>query len=75
MLSVNVKSALASKINWTQALGFAAMALTYFGIDLPADVQNQMLILIGAVQSVVTWVLRTWFTSAVTSAVEKRMSK
>ena len=65
----HVQSAWLSKINWTQAIAFAAMMLTMFGIDLPADVQAQILAAITAVSTVVTWAFRTFFTSTVTPAV------
>jgi len=67
-----VKSSWASKINWTQAVAFAAMLFTMFGIDLPADVQAQIVAGIVAAQGVLTWVLRTWFTTAITYASEPR---
>ena len=67
-----VKSAWASKINWTQAVAFAAMLFTMFGIDLPQDVQTEVVAGIVAGQSVLTWVLRTWFTTSITYASEPR---
>ena len=67
-----VKSAWASKINWTQAVAFAAMLFTMFGIDLPAELQAQIVTGIGIVAAVVTWILRTWFTTAITYASEQR---
>ena len=65
----HVQSAWLSKINWTQAIAFAAMMLTMFGIDLTPDVQAQILAAITAVSAVVTWVLRTFFTSTITPTV------
>ena len=67
-----VKSSWASKINWTQALAFLAMLFTMFGIDLPQDVQTEVVAGIVAGQSVLTWVLRTWFTTSITYASEPR---
>ena len=67
-----VKSAWASKINWTQAVAFAAMLFTMFGIDMPAELQAQIVTGIGIVAAVVTWILRTWFTTAITYASEQR---
>lgn len=61
-----MKSAWFSKINWTQFVAFLAMVLTVFGIDLPEDVQAQLVVAIGGFQAVVTWVLRTWFTKDMT---------
>ena len=67
-----VKSAWISKINWTQAMSFLAMIFTMFGIDLPAELQAQIVTGIGIVAAVVTWILRTWFTTAITFASEQR---
>ena len=67
-----VKSAWISKINWTQVVGFAAMLFTMFGIDMPANVQAQIVAGIVAAQGVLTWVLRTWFTTSITYASERR---
>lgn len=67
-----VKSAWISKINWTQAVLFLAMIFTMFGIDLPAELQAQIVTGIGIVAAVVTWILRTWFTTAITYASEQR---
>lgn len=63
---MNIKSAFASKINWTQAIAAIAMILTMFGFNLPADVQAQIVAIIVGVQAVVTWVMRTWFTTSIT---------
>lgn len=60
---MDTKSAWLSKINWTQAVGLVAMLLTFFGINVPEDVKAEMLAVIGGVTTVVTWVLRTWFTT------------
>ena len=65
---VDVKSAWFSKINWTQAVGLLGMILTYFGIDMPPEVQAKVLALIGAIVTIATWIQRTWFTVAVTPA-------
>ena len=70
--TVSVKPATMSKINWTQAVSFLAMVLAMFGIDMDEDTRNALLALIVSGQAVVTWVLRTWFTTAVTpSSVNK----
>jgi uncharacterized membrane protein len=50
-----------SKINWTQAVAFLAMLLTLFGIDMPDNVKLETVALIQAAQSVLTWILHTWF--------------
>ncbi|RWP05113.1 hypothetical protein [Mesorhizobium sp.] len=64
--TVEVKSAWYSKINWTQALGLIASILVVFGVDVPAEVQVQIVAGIQAAQAVVTWVLKTWFSDSVT---------
>jgi len=51
-----------SKINWAQMLGIGAMILTYFGIDLPPEVQAAAATAIGSAVMVLTWVFRTFFT-------------
>jgi uncharacterized membrane protein len=53
-----------SKINWTQAVAFLAMLLTLFGIDMPDNVKLETVALIQAAQSVLTWVLHTFFNEA-----------
>jgi hypothetical protein len=66
--TVDVKTAWASKINWTQGVAMAAMLLTYFGVTLPPDVQAAICAAIIAVSTVATWVFKTWFTKTVTPA-------
>jgi uncharacterized membrane protein HdeD (DUF308 family) len=68
VVRVEVKSAWTSKINWTQAVAGVAMLLAYFGINLDANTQAAILALIVALQSITTWVLKTWFTNTVTAA-------
>lgn len=63
--TADVKSAWASKINWTQVVGGGAMVLAWTGVDMPPDVRAAIVTLIGAGTQVATWVLRTWFTKAV----------
>lgn len=68
---VEVKSAWVSKINWTQAIGGAAMVLGWYSggkINLTADQQLALVTTIGVVSNLVTWVIKTWFTSTVTAA-------
>ncbi|MER8619157.1 hypothetical protein NKG99_20355 [Mesorhizobium sp. M1409] len=66
--TVEIKSAWYSKINWTQALALAASILVVFGVNIPPEVQVQIVAGIQAVQAVVTWALKTWFTDSVTPA-------
>ena len=75
MFAAKLQSAYASKINWTQAVAFAAMMMTMFGIDLPPELQASIVSGIVAVSSVVTWIMRTWFTTTITPASEKIADK
>jgi hypothetical protein len=68
---METKSSWLSKINWTQAIAFLAMILTVFGINLPDDVKIQLVAIISGVQAIVTWVVRTWFTTQLTDASTK----
>lgn len=65
---VPVKSAWLSKINWTQGIALLAMAGTFFGFDLPAETQAEILAGIVGIQAAVTWLLKTFFTTTVTPA-------
>jgi hypothetical protein len=65
---VTVTSAWTSKINWTQAIAALAMLLTWLTggqIDLSASDQAAIILVIGLISQVVTWVLKTFFTSTV----------
>lgn len=63
---LTTKSPLTSKINITQAVGLVAGILVYFDVVVPEEVQTQVILGIGAVTQVATWVLRTWFTTEMT---------
>lgn len=68
-VAVAVESGWWSKINWTQAVGFASTGMTLvFGYKyaIPADTQLSIVAAIQSVQAVLTWVLKTWFTKTVT---------
>lgn len=64
--NVPVKSAWASKINWTQAVAFLAMLAAAFGIDMDEGTQTAVVSSILAIQALVTWIMRTWFTKSIT---------
>lgn len=68
VVTVDVKSAWASKINWTQAVAVAAAGLSYFGLNLDAPTQAALLMVITGAQGVATWIIKTWFTNSVTPA-------
>lgn len=66
---VPVQSAWFSKINWTQGIAFASTAITLvFGqtYAIPAEVQLAIVAGIQGVQSIATWVMKTFFTTTVT---------
>lgn len=67
--SVDVKSAWSSKINWTQVVALGASVAVVAGCtkcDMPAETQVALVLAIQGVQSVMTWVMRTWFTRSIT---------
>ena len=71
VVGVSVKSAWLSKINWTQAVAGAAMILTFISggkMDLTADQQAALVMSIGVLGNIVTWIIKTWFTPTVTPA-------
>jgi hypothetical protein len=68
---VDVQSAWSSKINWTQAVGIAASALVFLTggkVNIPVEVQVEIVTGIQAVQGIATWVMRTWFSKTITPA-------
>lgn len=68
---VDVQSSWFSKINWAQAVGILATILavvTANKINIPAEQQVILVGVIQGVQALVTWVMRTWFTTTVTPA-------
>jgi hypothetical protein len=68
---VETKSAWFSKINWAQAIGVGAMAVTLVTggkTNVPLEVQTAIIAAITAIQAAVTIVLRTWFTTTIVPA-------
>jgi uncharacterized membrane protein len=65
-MEVETKSAWLSKINWVQVVGIMATIGTTFGIDLPKEDLLNIVVGIQAAVGVVTWVMRTWFTTKLT---------
>ncbi len=58
-----------SKINWTQWISAGAMIVTLVSggaLSVSAEQQLAIVAVIGLGTNVVTWVMRTWFTRAVT---------
>ena len=68
---VPVKSGLFSKINWLQLAGPVATILTAFGLTLTAD-QIIAVFVVGQLgQSVLTFIVRQWFSKSVTASSMK----
>lgn len=65
-VTVDIKSAWLSKINWTQAIGVAASIAAVFGFNLPANTQVELVAGIQGIVAVVTWVLKTFAKPSVT---------
>lgn len=65
MDTIKAKSAIFSKINWSQGISMAAMLLSFFGFDLDAKTQAELLAAIIAVNGVFTWAMRTFFNNSV----------
>jgi hypothetical protein len=65
-VTVDVKSAWLSKINWTQAIGVVASVAAVFGFDMPPAMQLQVVAAIQGIVAVVTWALKTFATTTVT---------
>jgi hypothetical protein len=65
---VDVQSAWLSKINWGEIVKVGAALLATKGVNLPADVQNDILLAIVGLGGVYTFVTKTWFTKTITPA-------
>ena len=69
--TVEVRTAWASKINWTQMIGVIASVLvvaTGGKLNIPIEQQASIVLLIQTGQGLITWVMKTWFTTTVTSS-------
>lgn len=64
--TVEIKSPVRSKINWTAGLAVVGTLLTMFGFELSADDQAVIVSAIGIASGVLTWIWRTWFNKTVT---------
>lgn len=70
-VAVATQSAWSSKINWTQAIGIAASVIaviTANKVNVPPEQQVAIVGVIQGIQSVASWIMRTWFTKTVTPA-------
>lgn len=63
---VPVKSAWLSKINWGVGISLVASFASFFGFDFDADTQVQVQLAITSTTAVYVWIMRTFFTTAVT---------
>ena len=66
-----VKSGWLSKINWVQFAGPLCSLLAAFGLALKPDELVGLVVAVQTVQSVATWIIRTWFTRAVTRSAAR----
>lgn len=67
-VAVPVQTAWLSKINWTQAVGMTATVIALASANrynLPAEQQAALVASIQGLQSVATWMFRTWFNGTV----------
>ena len=68
---VDVKSAWASKINWTQAVGITASVIAVISgnkYQIPVETQLSLVAAIQGIQAVATFVMKTWFTKTITTS-------
>lgn len=66
MNEVETKTAWLSKINWGELVKFLAVLLAAKGINVPPDIQNDIVVAIVAIGGIYTFVMRTWFTTTIT---------
>lgn len=71
MVNVPVKSAWASKTVWLQIAGPIASVLAAWGLQLSPEQLVEVVMGIQTVQSVATWIIKTWFTKTVTPSSVK----
>lgn len=69
----NVKSAWLSKLNWTLAAGLLFNLFAFFGLTVPTDVKDAIVMVGNGVVLIVAWIIRTWFTVSVTTAAAKKL--
>ena len=73
-VTVPVKPATESKINWANAVSGIAVALTALTggkLGLTAEQQSLIVSVLGVATPMITVALRTWFTASVTPASVK----
>lgn len=60
---MNYKKWYESKVNWIQIFGLAAQGAIWMGWAVPVDLQIQAAAMMVGAQSVLTLIMRTWFTT------------
>ncbi len=65
---VPVKSAAASKINWTAIISAGAMLGSYFGLHLTPEMVGGVVTTIGVGSQLMQFVFRTFFTKSVVAS-------
>lgn len=68
---VPIKTAWASKVNWTQAIGMASSIAVVAGCakcEVPPETIAALVVAIQGAAAVATWVFRTWFNGSVSPA-------
>ena len=65
---VDVQSAWLSKINWGEVVKVLCAFAAVKGINIPTDIQNDILMTIISAGAVYTFVMKTWFTKTITPA-------
>lgn len=56
-----ISSPFKSGLNWSVIIGFVAMLLALKGIELPKELQENIVVIISASGAVLTWVISTFF--------------
>ncbi len=69
----NVKSAWLSKLNWTLVAGALFNLFAFFGLNVPNDVKDAIVMVGNGAVLIVAWVIKTWFTTAISSASAKKL--
>ena len=68
IVEADVKSDWASKINWVNVVSAVAVLGALFGLDISPEMQAKIAGGLGVVTPLVTVVLRTWFTTKLTTS-------
>jgi len=74
--NVEIKSAWKSKINVTQVVAGGAMIVAYATggkVGLDPTQQAAVVVVIGLASQAFTWVLRTWFTTKLTTSSANKL--